>query len=81
MINMLFFYTSLSSKVILIYRAQPTINTEIQFQLDLHGRTFLHLAARGGHFHIFQYLLSLGFDSATNDEKGENLLHYTASGG
>ena len=49
--------------------------------LDSHGRTPLQLAARGGHLNAFQYLLSLGFDPAVTDEKGENLLHYASSGG
>ena len=49
--------------------------------LDLHGRTPLQLAARGGHFDAFQYLLSVGFDPAITDGKGENLLHYASSGG
>ena len=48
---------------------------------DLHGRTPLQLAARGGHFNAFQYLLSVGFDPAIIDVKGENLLHYASSGG
>ena len=49
--------------------------------LDSHGRTPLQLAARGGRLNAFQYLLSLGFDPAVTDEKGENLLHYASSGG
>ena len=49
--------------------------------LESHCPTPLQLAARGGHFNAFQYLLSLGFDAAMTDEKGENLLHYASSGG
>ena len=49
--------------------------------LDPHGRTPLQLAARGGHFNAFHYLLSVGFDPAIIDVKGENLLHYASSGG
>ncbi|KAF2469629.1 ankyrin [Lindgomyces ingoldianus] len=48
---------------------------------EYHGRTPLQLASRGGHFDTFQYLISLGLDPSTRDEKGEGLLHYAASGG
>ena len=48
---------------------------------ESHCPTPLQLTARGGHINAFQYLLSLGFDTATTDEKGENLLHYASSGG
>ena len=54
---------------------------ETPLLLDLHGGTPLQLAARGGHFKDFQYLLSLGFDPAMTDAKRENLLHYASSGG
>ena len=54
---------------------------ETPLLLDSHGRTPLQLAARGGHFNAFQYLLSVGFDPAITDGKGENLLHYASSGG
>ena len=50
------------------------------FLLDRHGRSPLQLAARGGHFNAFQYLLSVGFDPAVTDGKGETLLHYASSG-
>ena len=52
---------------------------ETPLLLDLHDGTPLQLAARGGHFKDFQYLLSLGFDPAMTDAKRENLLHYASS--
>ncbi|KAL9080321.1 MAG: hypothetical protein Q9157_000908 [Trypethelium eluteriae] len=56
-------------------------NYEAPLLIERHGRTPLHLAARGGHFNAFQYLLRLGIDPAMTDLKGENLLHYASSGG
>ncbi|KAJ4286524.1 hypothetical protein N0V90_013224 [Kalmusia sp. IMI 367209] len=49
--------------------------------VDFHGRTLLQLAARGGHFDTFQYLISLDVDSITNDASGGGLLRYASSGG
>ncbi|KAI1523713.1 Arp Ankyrin repeat [Pyrenophora tritici-repentis] len=48
---------------------------------QIHGRTPLHLAARGGHMDTFQYLISLGLDPTTMDVKGDDVLCYASSGG
>ncbi|KAM3077406.1 hypothetical protein ACMFMG_006751 [Clarireedia jacksonii] len=48
---------------------------------DSHKRNAILLAARGGHFETFKFLISIGLDSGTKDAKAENLLHYAASGG
>ncbi|PZC90497.1 Arp, Ankyrin repeat protein, partial [Pyrenophora tritici-repentis] len=47
---------------------------------QIHGRTPLHLAARGGHMDTFQYLISLGLDPTTMDVKGDDVLCYASSG-
>jgi ankyrin repeat protein len=49
--------------------------------IDDQGRTPLHLAARGGHKPTFDYLIGLGLDTSAKDAKGDNILHYAASGG
>ena len=48
---------------------------------DFHGRTALHLAARGGHLDAFNYLLNLGLNPAAKDRRGASIFHYASSGG
>ena len=52
-----------------------------QLLRDSHGRTALHLAARGAHLDTFNYLLNLGIDPTAVDRKGASLLHFASSGG
>lgn len=49
--------------------------------VDAHGRSPLHLAARGGRMDTYNFLVSLGLDTKASDEKGDNLIHYASSGG
>ena len=49
--------------------------------VEPHGRTLLSLAGRSVHIDTFLYLIILGFNSRTNDAKGDGLLYYASSGG
>jgi ankyrin repeat protein len=49
--------------------------------VDLNGRTALHLAAMGGHIDTVEYLLNIGLDPGVKDAGGNDLLSYASLGG
>jgi ankyrin repeat protein len=49
--------------------------------VDSHGRNALHLAPRGGHIGIVNYLMDLGLDAAAKDKRGFTILYYAAASG
>ena len=70
-------YNGFTSALELLFQRKALIPSEP----DFHGRSLLHLAARGGKLTTFRYLLDLPLDPTATDAKGESLLHYAASSG